>query len=70
MVYVQVLCSGCCGEKFKLVYLEHKEGRVCTPCRTVLDRLEKAEREGVNPSHAQPARPNPANPMEYCTRWN
>ena len=23
--------------------MDNKEGRVCTPCRTILDRLEQAE---------------------------
>ena len=67
----KVLCSNCCGDKYRLVYMEGKEGRVCTPCKTVLERLDRAEKDGITPSlgHGQPNnRPNPSNPMEYCSR--
>lgn len=72
----KVLCSNCCGDKFKLTYMESKEGRVCTPCKTVLERLEKAERDGLNPAGGLPpipqqenlSQPNPSNPMDYCSR--
>ena len=73
----KVLCAACCNEKHSLVYLENKEGRVCTPCRTVLARLEGAAQSSglaTPPPPADPAaslgarpRPNPANPMEYCS---
>jgi len=75
----KVLCAACCNEKHSLVYLENKEGRVCTPCRTVLARLEGAAGQqssglATPPPPADPAaslgarpRPNPANPMEYCS---
>ena len=76
----KVLCAACCNEKHSLVYLENKEGRVCTPCRTILARLEGAAGQqssglATPPAPAdQPAgslgarpRPNPANPMEYCS---
>ena len=75
----KVLCAACCNEKHSLVYLENKEGRVCTPCRTVLARLEGAAGQqssglATPPAPADPAaslgarpRPNPANPMEYCS---
>ena len=43
----KVLCAACCGDKHALFYLENKEGRVCTPCRTVLERLE-----GASSSHS------------------
>ena len=48
-------------------YMEGKEGRVCKPCRNILERLAKAEKDsqGNDPMHSQ--RPNPANPMEYCS---
>ena len=39
----KVLCGSCCADKHSLVYMDNKEGRVCTPCRTILDRLEQAE---------------------------
>ena len=67
----KVLCSNCCGDRYKLVYMEGKEGRVCTPCKTVLERLERAEKDGITLSlgYGQPInRPNPSNPMEYCSR--
>ncbi len=37
----QVLCSMCCNEKSILEHLEGKEGRVCKPCKSILDRLDK-----------------------------
>ena len=83
----QVLCSLCCSEKFSLNHMEGKEGRVCKPCKTILERLSKAEEESssvllVNDSSNTSEqseteegggndetypRPNPANPMEYCS---
>ena len=64
----QVLCSLCCSEKFALNHLEGKEGRVCKPCLTILARLAKAEEESANVGERpSAARPNPANPMEYCS---
>ena len=58
----KVLCGQCCSEKHMLQYLG-REGRVCTPCRTVLERLDRAEAG----EQAVSRRPNPANPMEYCS---
>ena len=57
------------------------EGRVCTPCRTILTRLAAAvTATSSDTGMAEPAaplgssqvdgsnrRPNPANPMEYCS---
>jgi len=80
----KVLCASCCSEKHTLHYLEGKEGRVCTPCRTILSRLATAEAASTTDSGlAEPSappgttlpdagasntrRPNPANPMEYCS---
>jgi len=76
----KVLCAACCNEKHSLVYLENKEGRVCTPCRTVLARLEGVAGQQSSGLATPPApasdpaaslgarpRPNPANPMEYCS---
>ena len=39
----KVLCASCCSEKVSLSCLEGKEGRVCTPCKGILDRLQRAE---------------------------
>jgi hypothetical protein len=68
----KVLCSACCGEKFRLHYLEGgREGRVCTPCHAVLERLDRAAAQdsaAAATQQQQAARPNPANPMEYCSR--
>ena len=58
--------------------MEGKEGRVCKPCKTILERLSKAEEQEnvVNNSTSEQSeeggnetypRPNPANPMEYCS---
>lgn len=77
----KVLCAPCCSEKHSLHYAEGKEGRVCTPCRTILTRLAAAETANSSDTGmAEPAappgssqvdgsnrRPNPANPMEYCS---
>ena len=61
-----VLCSICCSDKFQLSYMDFKEGRVCKPCKNILERLAKAE--GSNSTDNQrTSRPNPANPMEYCS---
>ena len=64
----KVLCAQCCSEKHHLQYLE-REGRVCTPCRTILERLARAEVTGGAEAGEQTVsrRPNPANPMEYCS---
>ena len=46
--------------------MDFKEGRVCKPCKNILERLAKAE--GLNSTDNQrTSRPNPANPMEYCS---
>jgi MAD (mothers against decapentaplegic) interacting protein len=67
----KVLCAACCSEKHTLHYLEGKDGRVCTPCRTILSRLATAETTTTadpEPTELGCARmPNPANPMEYCS---
>ncbi|KAM7286540.1 zinc finger FYVE domain-containing protein 16 [Ixodes scapularis] len=55
----KVLCSSCCGHKTQLPCLENREGRVCLPCLTVLQRVAAVERLGG---------PSPGNPHEYCTR--
>ena len=60
-----VLCSICCSDKFQLNYMDGKEGRVCKPCKNILERLAKAE--GSNTDSQRTSRPNPANPMEYCS---
>jgi len=77
----KVLCAACCSEKHALHYLEGKEGRVCTPCRTILSRLATAEAAnnsdsglaeptappGTDSASGSARMPNPANPMEYCS---
>ncbi|XP_064476562.1 zinc finger FYVE domain-containing protein 16-like [Ornithodoros turicata] len=55
----KVLCGNCCRYKSKLPCLENKEGRVCQPCLTVLNRVAAVERLSS---------PNPNNPEEYCSR--
>ena len=39
----KVMCASCCSEKVSLLYLDGKEGRTCTPCKGILDRLQRAE---------------------------
>ncbi|XP_077550078.1 smad anchor for receptor activation isoform X1 [Haemaphysalis longicornis] len=56
----KVLCSSCCNQKAPLPCLENREGRVCLPCLTVLQRVAAVERLGGGPS--------PANPAAYCSR--
>jgi MAD (mothers against decapentaplegic) interacting protein len=75
----QVLCSLCCTDKFHLAHMKGKEGRVCKPCKGILERLVKAEESqlefaggaerpaGVAQVENNSSRPNPANPMEYCS---
>lgn len=55
----KVLCSSCCNQKAPLPCLENREGRVCLPCLTVLQRVAAVERLGG---------PSPANPAAYCSR--
>ena len=56
-----VLCSVCCSDKLPLSYMENKEGRVCKPCKNILDRLAKAEgtTDQSTTSELPQARPNP-----------
>lgn len=64
----QLLCSMCCSDKFALNYMEGKEGRVCKPCKNILERLAKAEdSQNLRATEESERRPNPANPMEYCS---
>lgn len=67
----QVLCSLCCSDRSSLSYMDGKEGRVCKPCKGVLAQLALAEdQENSNQPEVQQSptrRPNPANPMEYCS---
>ncbi|KAL1501310.1 hypothetical protein ABEB36_006654 [Hypothenemus hampei] len=65
-----VLCSKCCNMKFKLEYLD-AEARVCNKCYTILNN-EIPNNAGSNlnspDSGNSPAfRPNPNNPLEYCS---
>lgn len=55
----KVLCSSCCNQKAPLPCLENREGRVCLPCLTILQRVAAVERLGG---------PSPANPAAYCSR--
>ena len=34
----KVLCGACCSDKLSLPCLEAKEGRVCKPCKGILER--------------------------------
>lgn len=66
----KVLCNICCSQKFPLPYLDDKEARVCKPCKGILERLHKTEmmQAATNgASSVQGTRPNPSNPMEYCS---
>ncbi|XP_015598916.1 uncharacterized protein LOC107269512 isoform X2 [Cephus cinctus] len=74
----KVLCSKCCGMKYRLEYQGNVDSRVCLPC---YQQLVKAENEngggdwsvgyggnggdGIN--SPQGRQPNPNNPMEYCS---
>ncbi|TRY74841.1 hypothetical protein TCAL_04497 [Tigriopus californicus] len=73
----KLLCSACCGEKAVLLHLDSKLGRVCKPCHSIMDRLDRHARlksEGQiesSPGSSSPtqprAPPNPNNPMDYCS---
>lgn len=68
-----VLCSGCCSLKAKLAYMGGSlEARVCVECDEQLQDQEHeigqeaaaATTSATAPTH----RPNPNNPMEYCSQ--
>ncbi|CAH0384758.1 unnamed protein product [Bemisia tabaci] len=59
-----LLCSKCCSMKTKLEYMEYAEARVCQQCYSVLEKGFGPEPE-QSPSSTN--RPNPNNPMEYCS---
>ncbi|KAH1012040.1 hypothetical protein HUJ04_001286 [Dendroctonus ponderosae] len=63
-----VLCSKCCGLKFRLEYLD-AEARVCNKCHDILnkDAANSAGPESNPAESAQSFRPNPNNPLEYCS---
>ncbi|XP_026474872.1 zinc finger FYVE domain-containing protein 9 isoform X3 [Ctenocephalides felis] len=66
----QVLCSKCCCMKAKLIYLGNIESRVCLICFEHLancsdDMNNSVGAIGGNIRGAD--RPNPNNPMEYCS---
>ena len=68
----KVLCAACCSEKFSLLCLEGKEGRVCTPCKGVLDRLERVEQmsnslgsDNANAMNISSILHNPSNNGDY-----
>lgn len=72
----KLLCSACCGEKAVLLHLDSKMGRVCKPCHSIMDRLDRHARlksesqsspGSSSPSQQSRAPPNPNNPMEYCS---
>lgn len=64
-----VLCSGCCSLKAKLPYMggEAPEARVCVACDTQL-RQQEVGQEAQPTSSTSSHRPNPNNPMEYCSQ--
>lgn len=65
-----VLCSKCCGLKYRLDYLDC-EARVCNKCYDVLNHRDaNGGGESIAPSSPSAQRvssPNPNNPAEYCS---
>ncbi|XP_050311438.1 zinc finger FYVE domain-containing protein 9 isoform X2 [Anthonomus grandis grandis] len=65
-----VLCSKCCNLKHWLEYLD-AEARVCNKCYEILskDRPNNASSSNTNSPETEnsPFRPNPNNPLEYCS---
>ncbi|CAH1776117.1 unnamed protein product [Owenia fusiformis] len=58
----KVLCSLCCKDKTKLIYMDNKEARVCQMCHTTINKVQAFERLNAN----RP-RPDPNKPSEYCS---
>ncbi|QQP39657.1 Uncharacterized protein FKW44_020608, partial [Caligus rogercresseyi] len=70
----KVLCNHCCSDRFILPCMDNKDARVCKPCKGILERLKRAEELANNSSNSSGSRgteadhrPNPSNPMEYCS---
>ncbi|XP_046489801.1 zinc finger FYVE domain-containing protein 9 isoform X1 [Neodiprion pinetum] len=74
----KVLCSKCCGMKYRLEYQGNIDSRVCLPCYQLLVRAEAEDGGGdlqsgyanfsghdINSPNGR--QPNPNNPMEYCS---
>lgn len=69
-----MLCSKCCNLRFRLDYLD-QEARVCNKCYDILNNKEFSSSSGSemtpesgnSPAHHHPNRPNPNNPLEYCS---
>ncbi|XP_012257524.2 zinc finger FYVE domain-containing protein 9 isoform X1 [Athalia rosae] len=70
----KVLCSKCCGMKYRLEYQGNIDSRVCLPCYQLLVRESGGDLPSdyghfsdrdINSPHGR--QPNPNNPMEYCS---
>uniref|UniRef100_A0A6P7FEQ7 Zinc finger FYVE domain-containing protein 9 isoform X2 n=1 Tax=Diabrotica virgifera virgifera TaxID=50390 RepID=A0A6P7FEQ7_DIAVI len=64
-----VLCAKCCHLRFKLEYLD-AEARVCNKCHDILNRdTNSSSSSDLSPDHGNSPlrRPNPNNPLEYCS---
>ncbi|XP_054914218.1 zinc finger FYVE domain-containing protein 9 isoform X1 [Poeciliopsis prolifica] len=59
----KVFCAACCSLKFKLLYMDRKEARVCVTCHSAMTNVQSAE----TPATAVNQSPNPNNPAEYCS---
>ncbi|XP_036377602.1 zinc finger FYVE domain-containing protein 9-like [Megalops cyprinoides] len=57
----KVFCATCCSLKYRLMYMDRKEARVCITCHSV---LMSTWENIVNASNQSP---NPNNPAEYCS---
>ncbi|XP_065220689.1 uncharacterized protein Sara isoform X2 [Planococcus citri] len=58
-----VVCAKCSDKKACLEYLGFKEDRVCHTCHSILQKVNNTESELASAAK----RPNPNNPMEYCS---
>ncbi|XP_060533607.1 zinc finger FYVE domain-containing protein 9 [Cylas formicarius] len=65
-----VLCSKCCNLKFRLQYLD-AEARVCQKCYAILNKDQSGINQDQDPvvemENPLAFRPNPNNPLEYCS---
>lgn len=64
----RVLCHKCCDMRACLEYLNYQEHRVCELCFRTLTKVMVYEEEVEGEAESSPRRrPNPNNPMEYCS---
>ncbi|XP_014218301.1 zinc finger FYVE domain-containing protein 9 isoform X2 [Copidosoma floridanum] len=72
----KVLCHKCCNMRYRLEYQSNVDSRVCIPCHQLLTKAESDTgssdyagclNTNISTINSPQARPNPNNPMEYCS---